>query len=57
MLHGNIDPIQKGIGIAGILYLLVYFGGSFAGGAWLPVTMLVTVVCLALYQRKSSVNS
>lgn len=51
------DPVQKGVAVAGILYLSVYFGGSIAGGAWLPVTMLVTVVCLALYQQKPKLSS
>lgn len=51
MLIRNRDPIQKGIAVAGSLYLMVYFGGSIAGGAWLPVQMLVTVACLALYSH------
>ncbi len=48
----NDSQVQKGVAVAGALYLLVYFGGSIAGGAWLPVTMLVTVACLALYQSQ-----
>lgn len=48
------SQVQKGVAVAGALYLLVYFGGSIAGGAWLPVTMLVTVACLSLYQRKTN---
>lgn len=48
------DPVKKGAAAAGMLYLLVYFGGSIAGSAWLPVTMLVTVVCLTLYQRQAN---
>lgn len=47
------DPVQKGVDVAGALYLLVYCGGSIAGGAWLPVTMLVNVACLALCQSKT----
>lgn len=57
MLIKNTDPVQKGIAVAGALYLMVYFGGSIAGGAWLPVTMLVTVVCLALYQHKPTATA
>lgn len=51
------DPIRKGLFLAGALYMMVYFGGSIAGGAWLPVTMLVTVACLTLYQRKPALMS
>lgn len=50
------NQVQKGVAVAGALYLLVYFGGSIAGGGWLPVTMLVTVVCLALYRHRTVVN-
>lgn len=46
------DPYQKGISIAGALYLVAYLGGSIAGGAWLPTAMLVTLVCTVLYRRK-----
>lgn len=46
------DLFQRGVAVASMLYLMVYFGGSIAGGAWLPVTMLVTLGCLALYQHK-----
>lgn len=49
------DPIRKGVCAAGALYMLVYFGGSIAGGAWLPVTMLVIVTSLALYKRRAVV--
>lgn len=56
MLIKNKEPVQKGVAVAGALYLMVYFGGSIAGGAWLPTTMLVTVVCLALYQHKPTVS-
>ena len=52
VLINNRDSIQKGFAVTGLLYLVVYFGGSMAGGAWLPVTMLVTVACLALCQHK-----
>lgn len=45
------DSILNGVFFAGALYMMVYFGGSIAGGSWLPVTMLVTVACLALYRR------
>ena len=55
ILNKNNDPIQHGVAVAGALYLMVYFGGSLAGGAWLPVTMLVTVVCIALYQQRKPV--
>lgn len=48
------SQVQKGVAVAGALYLLVYFGGSIAGGAWLPVTILVTVACLGLYQSKTN---
>lgn len=53
LLMRSTDAIQKGVAVSGALYLMVYLGGSIAGGAWLPVTMLVIVVCLAQYQRKS----
>lgn len=56
MLLKKIDPVQKGIAVASLLYLMVYFGGSVAGGAWLPVTLLVTVVCLELYQKNPAVS-
>lgn len=49
------DPVRRGLCAAGVLYMLVYFGGSIAGGAWLPVTMLVIVASLALYQRRAVV--
>lgn len=55
MLNKNNDPVQQGVAVAGALYLMVYFGGSVAGGAWLPVTMLVTVVCIALHQQRKPV--
>lgn len=54
MLCQKESAVQKGVAVAGALYLLVYFGGSIAGGAWLPVTMLVIVACLALYQSKTN---
>ena len=57
MLIKSTDPVQKGIAVAGVLYLMVYFGGSIAGGAWLPVTMLVAIVCLALYQHKPTATA
>lgn len=57
MLFNQSDSVQKGFAVSGILYLMVYFGGSIAGGAWLPVTMLVTVVCLALYQQKPAATN
>lgn len=56
MLIRSKESVQEGVALAGVLYLMVYFGGSIAGGAWLPVTMLVTVVCLALYQPRTSFN-
>lgn len=49
-------PLERGVGVASALYLIVYFGGSFTGGSWLPVTMLVAVTCLALCQGKSAIN-
>ena len=55
-LFNKEDQVKKGVAVAGTLYLLVYFAGSIAGGAWLPVTMLVIVVCLALYQRQANNN-
>lgn len=51
------DAVKKGFALAGVLYLMVYIGGSIAGGAWLPVTMLVTVVCLAHYQRQPTAQN
>lgn len=54
MLMNHPLPLFKGFAVAGLLYLTVYFGGSFAGGVWLPVTMLVTVVGLAGYQQRQS---
>ncbi len=56
MLVDNTNSFQKGTAVAGLLYLCVFFVGSFAGGAWLPVSMLVTVVCLALYQRQTKIG-
>lgn len=52
MLNKIVDPFQKGIGIACALYLMVYLGGSIAGGTWLPATMLVALVCLMLYRSE-----
>lgn len=56
MLARSQDPIQKGIAVAGVMYMVVYVGGSLAGGAWLPATMLVMTSCLALSQSKSAAN-
>lgn len=47
-----LDPFQKGVAISGLMYLMVYFGGSIAGGAWLPINMLVLLACLMLYRRE-----
>ena len=57
MLVTNNDPIQKGIAVAGVVYMMVYVGGSLAGGAWLPVSMLVLTVCLALTQSKGPAHN
>lgn len=48
------DPYQKGIASSCALYLSSYFVGGMFGGAWLPINMLVTLVCLAQYQRESN---
>jgi O-antigen ligase len=53
MLIKTTNALQKGVAVAGALYLVVYLGGSISGGVWLPVTMLVMVVCLSIYQQKS----
>ena len=55
LIFSKNDPIRKGVSVAGVLYMLIYFGGSIAGGAWLPVTMLFIVASLALYQRRAVV--
>lgn len=47
------EPFQKGAAISGVLYLIVTLIGGMAGGTWLPINMLVTVVCLSLYWPKS----
>lgn len=52
MLVGNCSSLQKGMAVASALYLMVYFGGSMAGGTWLSTNMLVTVACLAIYRCK-----
>lgn len=52
ILIKSTNPVQKGIAVSGALYLMVYWGGSIAGGAWLPVTMLVVTACVAIYQDK-----
>lgn len=57
MLIKKPDSVPNGIAVASLLYMIVYFGGSIAGGAWLPVTMLVVVVCLALFQQMPKVAS
>lgn len=57
MLVTNRDPVKKGIAVASVVYLMVYFGGSLAGGAWLPVSMLVMTVCLALTQSKNPAHN
>jgi O-antigen ligase len=53
MLFKKDSQVRNGVTVAGSLYLLVYFGGSVGGGAWLPVTMLVTVASLALYHSQT----